>query len=68
MQYTGLKDENGKEIFEGDIVSTNFPHNKETVEEIVFNQGEGWNGFGKGRDENFVEIKGNIYENPELRK
>ena len=80
MQSTGLKDKNGKEIFEGDGVRYNID-----VVDIkkhptlgfytVLNGREGFFGdgmiiedFEKDAEEfsQIVEIIGNIYENPEL--
>ena len=73
MQSTGLKDENSKEIFEGDIL---FGHAGEDFLEIVeFDIEEGkwirrdiWYNSKLDLSENneFMEIIGNIYENPEL--
>ena len=73
LQYTGLKDENGKEIYEGDII-------KDEVKRIAT---VCWNydrasfylkykdmdiGFPSGQKPERFGIIGNIYENPELVK
>lgn len=73
MQSTGLCDKNGKEIFEGDIL---YGYAGEDFWEIVeFDTEEGkwirkdiWYNSKLGLSENneFMEIVGNIYENPEL--
>ena len=78
MQYTGLKDKNGKEIYEGDILSYNNGYAVfEVKNEMVRNCScchsvWGWNLHdAAGPDEDFDhiwthEVIGNIYENPEL--
>lgn len=75
MQYTGLTDRNGKEIYEGDIVATpNWGGAKNKIISYSTEAGAflacdsfieplGYS-MGNGR----VEVIGNIYENKELLK
>lgn len=78
MQYTGLKDKNDKEIYEGDIVSFALPDNQwSDGQEVKFNRGSFVTpcggvfslGFLKGFESlKLLKVIGNIYENPELVK
>lgn len=79
MQSTGLTGKNGKEIFEGDIVKvtdgderTNFPDGGiGTIcgfDEIFmwYIDGQVHNGLFDISQEYYIEVIGNIYENPEM--
>ena len=79
MQSTGLKDKNGKLIYEGDIIK--IPDDYDTYgmfacekREVYFNEGgfrlkPKWDKNSRGNwleDTKDFEVIGNIYENPEL--
>lgn len=80
MQFTGLTDKNGKEIYEGDIVIAKGHPNftdKKTVKGIIewikidacfAVQDHSDEIFTIGRFEKKIEVIGNIHQNPELLK
>lgn len=78
MQFTGLTDKNGKEIYEGDIVTHNIYTKASGRTEKSEPNAVYWNeetcGFETNKEGSYragmfyeeYEVIGNIYENPEL--
>ena len=72
MQYTGLKDKNGKEIYEGDIVKMEHTDMYGTVwETFDVKFIDDWHGYNFPKNHAHTmsktfEVIGNIHENPEL--
>ena len=74
MQYTGLHDKNGKEIYEGDIVKYRDSRGQH-IEKVIFDKGCFYAGMHWGSstrvapkliNTRITEVIGNIYDNPEL--
>ena len=70
-QYTGLKDKNGKKIYEGDIVRYAIRPSRTTVVEWQSGEEEYYpccttSGFSLPYSEDGYEVIGNIHENKEL--
>ena len=70
MQFTGLLDKNGKEIYEGDLIKYSIHGDIQTMplEVEMFNLVVGINESDAYMriDEDSIEVIGNIYENPTL--
>ena len=63
QQYTGIKDANGEEIYEGDILQDSDGY----IDTVLYHE-DGYYHAGdwSGDDFRCLVIIGNIYENPEL--
>ena len=82
-QFTGLKDRNGKDIYEGDILAWHSNiYRKQDWIGLVKYRGAGfvvqessrsfstpdWLETACNKDANIIEVIGNVHENPELLK
>ena len=68
MQFTGLLDRNGKEIYENDVVQIKHAGSTKRLKVVKWNtKSAGWN-IRQDRLSEVVshEVIGNVYSNPEL--
>lgn len=83
-QYTGMKDKDGVEIYEGDIIMSSASTGEPIYHDVFYNEEQGafYAGLNGRRDASFgicslykqwidefgKKVVGNIYDNPELLK
>ena len=72
MQYTGIKDREGKDIYEGDIIKVKIG-DAEYTRTVKFDSTRPYLGFHESgmllcNSNEYFEIIGNVYENPDIFK
>jgi len=75
MQFTGLSDKNGREIYEGDICETYTVDDGKLIDKVIFERGSFLFQCDKKLSlpigeykTDYIEVIGNIYETPQLLK
>jgi uncharacterized phage protein (TIGR01671 family) len=74
MQFAGLKDKNGKEIYEGDIYTHNgrkflikYSDNQFVLLSVQVDKKTNWRSLMDIKNiSKYIDVIGNIYKNPEL--